>query len=321
MTQPVQRALAIDLGGTNLRGALIDAGGRILHETHTPTHAGEGPDAVIARMASMIREVAAVTGAPDDVAVGVAAPGPLNPRQGLVYFCPNLPGWEDVPLRDRLAERTGRTVLIGNDANAATLGELYFGARKNVRNLIFVGLGTGVGGGVVSEGMLIDGVAGMGGELGHTTVSIDGPRCHCGSLGCLEAYCSAWSIAEEAQRLVDARRGAAILAAAAGGPIGPRAVGVAARAGDAAALQLLERAGTALGAALGNFVNIFNPELIAVGGGVAGIGEPLLAPARRALHTYGMPVMVQAVELTPSALGVKTGIYGAAALVFHAGAP
>jgi glucokinase len=168
---------------------------------------------------------------------------------------------------------------------------------------------------------LIDGLHGMGGELGHVTVSLDGPRCTCGSLGCIEAYCSAWSITRDAQHLVDSGRGAAIHAAAQGGDIGPRAVGSAAAAGDASALRLLERAGTALGAGIANFINIFNPEIIVLGGGVAEIGEPLLDPVRRAIDIFAMPVMRRDVRLLASSLGLKTGTYGSAALVFHENHP
>ena len=311
-------ALAVDLGGTNLRGALVDVDGAILHEQRSATHAEQGPDAVIARIADTLAQVVSATGAPRDVAVGVAAPGPLNPRTGVVYFCPNLPGWKDTPLRAQLESLTGRRVLIGNDANAAALGEYYFGTRKGVPNLVFVGLGTGVGGGVVSEGRLIDGALGMGGELGHTTVNIDGPRCHCGGVGCVEAYCSAWALTAEAELLVGSRRGDAILAAAGGEPLGPRAVGLAARNGDINSIRLLERAGTALGAGLANFVNIFNPDVIVIGGGLAELGEPLFEPTRRALRAFALPVMAEHVEVTGSALDAKSGIYGAAALVFHA---
>jgi glucokinase len=187
--------------------------------------------------------------------------------------------------------------------------------------MIYVGIGTGVGGGVISEGRLIDGLNGMGGELGHVSVDLDGPRCTCGSLGCIEAFCSAWSITHEARLLVSSGRGAAIRAAAPDGSIGPRAVGTAAANGDPAALALLDRAGTALGAGLANFINIFNPEIIVLGGGVAEIGDPLLDPVRRAINTFAMPVMRSGVRLVPSSLGLKTGIYGSAALVFYENHP
>lgn len=316
-TSTNQLALGIDLGGTNLRSAAITASGEIVFETHRPTYAEQGPDAVIDRIALAIREAAEHAHAAPDVAVGVAAPGPLNPRTGIVHFAPNLPGWQHVQLRDRLQEMTGRTILLGNDANAAALGECFFGAGRQVANVIYVGIGTGVGGGVISEGRLIDGVNGMGAELGHVSVDLDGPRCTCGSTGCIEAFCSAWSITHEAELVVASGRGAAMLAEAGERRVGPRAVGAAAAKGDPAAIALLARAGTALGAGLANFVNIFNPELIILGGGVARIGEPLFEPVRRAIETFAMPAMRESVQLIPPELGLKTGIYGAAALVFY----
>lgn len=312
-----QIALGIDLGGTNLRSAAVDATGNIVYETHRPTFANEGVDSVIDRIALAIREAADKANVGPDVAVGVAAPGPLDPRAGVVYFAPNLPGWRNVQLRDRLQERTGRRVLLGNDANAAALGEFIFGVGRGTQNMIYVGIGTGVGGGVISEGRLIDGARGMGGELGHVSVDLSGPRCTCGSSGCIEAFCSSWSLAHEARLLVASGRGAAIQAAAKDGKIGPRAIGSAAAAGDPAALALLDRAGTALGAGLANFINIFNPEIIVLGGGVAEIGDNLLNPVRRAIDAFAMPVIRERVQLVGSSLGLKTGIYGSAALVFH----
>lgn len=311
-------ALAVDLGGTNLRTAVVDEAGAILYEAQQSTDADQGVDAVINRLGQSIRDVAQRSGVGPDVPVGVAAPGPLDPRAGVVHFAPNLPGWHHVPLARMLREQTGRAILLGNDANAAALGELYFGAGKGTKNLIYVGIGTGVGGGVISEGRLIDGIRGMGGELGHTTVDMEGPRCTCGSVGCIEAFCSAWSITREAMLLVSAGRGQAILAAAGADPIGPRAVGVAAHHGDPDALRLLARAGNALGAGLGNFINIFNPEVIVIGGGVAEIGEPLIGPVERAAAAFSIPSIHQGVKIIPSALGLKTGTYGSAALVFHA---
>ena len=314
-------ALGIDLGGTNLRSAAITIEGEIVYETHRPTFANEGVESVIDRIALAIREAADRSGVGPDVPVGVAAPGPLDPRTGIVHFAPNLPGWRDVQLRDRLQQATGRQILLGNDANAAALGEFIFGSGKDTQNMIFVGLGTGVGGGVISEGRLIDGARGMGGELGHVSVDLDGPRCTCGSSGCIEAYCSAWSITREAELLVSSGRGNAILAAAGDGKVGPRAVGVAAANGDRTARALLERAGTALGAGLANFINIFNPEVIVLGGRVAEIGDPLLEPVRRAIAYFAMPVMREGVQLVPSSLRLKTGIYGSAALVFYENHP
>lgn len=313
-------ALAVDLGGTNLRAAVVNRDGDIQAETQQRTQSSDGPDAVIERIAAAVNDIAESNQVPNDVPVGLASPGPLDPRTGVVYFSPNLPGWTNIPLAAKLRERTKREVVLSNDANAAALGEVFFGAGKGTRNLLYLGLGTGVGGGIYSEGLLIDGVRGMGGELGHVTVDLNGPRCSCGSVGCIEAYTSAWALTRDALALVDSGRGDAILRAAGDRDnVGPRALGQAASDGDAATLALLERAGHALGAGMASFVNIFNPEVIAIGGGVSLIGDPLLEPARRALATFAMPIMLENVKVVPSQLGVKTGIYGAAALVFYDG--
>jgi len=313
-------ALAIDLGGTNLRCALVDERGSIVFEARESTQAEQGVDAVINRIARMILHVASETGSGPDIEVGVAAPGPLDPRQGIVMFMPNLPGWYDVPLRERLEALVGRRVHLGNDANAAALGEFYFGAGRDVENLVYLGLGTGVGGGVVSEGRLIDGARGMGGELGHVTVSMDGPRCSCGSSGCIESYCSGWALARDAQALVESDRSPGIATAAKGGVPDARAVSAAARAGDPEAQALLERAGMALGAGLGGFINTFNPELIVIGGGLSRIGDPLLNPARRGARAFAFPALSESLPIERTELDGRAGIFGAAALVFYAGA-
>lgn len=311
-------AIAVDLGGTNLRVAIVDGDGAIRSEAQQPTDATDGPKAVVERIGDAVNEIARTEDVPKDTPIGVASPGPLDPRTGIVHFSPNLPGWNDVPIADWLKKKTGREVLLSNDANAAALGEVYFGVGRGTKNLIYIGLGTGVGGGVYSEGLLIDGVRGMGGELGHVTVDLNGPRCTCGSAGCIEAYCSAWAITRDARELVASGRGAAIRnAAGSDDQVGPKAVGDAARQGDPAAVALLDRAGRALGAGMANFVNIFNPEVIALGGGVAQIGDPLIEPVKRALDAFSMPVIRDGVRFLPSGLGVKTGIYGAAALSFY----
>jgi glucokinase len=200
------------------------------------------------------------------------------------------------------------------------LGAFYFGAGREVQNLVYLGLGTGVGGGVVSEGRLIDGARGMGGELGHVTVSMDGPRCSCGSSGCIEAYCSGWALARDAQALVESDRCPAIAKAAGAGVPDARAVSAAASGGDHEALALLERAGVALGAGIGGFVNTFNPELVVIGGGLARIGELLLGPARRSARSFAFPALTENLQIVRTELDGQAGVFGAAALVFYAGA-
>ncbi len=308
-------AIAVDLGGTNVRCSVIDDAGRVAFDARQSSDAAEGVDAVISRIARMIDAAATDQQIGASVAVGVAAPGPLDPQRGIVRYAPNLPGWDEVPLRDRLEELTGREILLGNDANVQALGEFHFGAAQGVRDLVYVALGTGFGGGVISDGKLIDGAGGLGAELGHTTVNIAGPRCTCGALGCVEAYCSGWAIARHGQMLAGTDRSPALAAAAAAGEVDARAVADAAEDGDAAAAAIIQQAGLALGAALGNFVNIFNPQMIVIGGGLAEIGTPLLEPAEATLKQFALHDMLDGVELRRSRLGTRTGLFGAAALV------
>jgi len=316
MAHPV---LAVDLGGTNLRAAVVEADGRLTHRRAVPTEAAAGPDSVVERLVALIEAIAVEAGLGPGVAAGVAIPGPLDPRRGVVYFTPNLAGWRDFRLAEAMAARTARPIRLGNDGNCAALGEARFGAAAGVGDLVYFALGTGVGGGIISEGHLIDGPRGLGGEVGHVVVALDGPRCHCGALGCLEAYIAGWAITRDAELVAATADGGAIRAAAAGGQITPTVVAAAAGAGDLAARGILERAGRALGAVAGSFVNLFNPDLIVIGGGVATLGEALLGPARRALAEHSFPAPRATARLVPSALGDDTALLGAAALAFAEG--
>jgi glucokinase len=283
-----------------------------------PTDAERGPQAVIERIGTLVRKVAAEAGVDDDVPVGVASPGPLNPRTGVVHYTPNLPGWRDVPFVDILAGLTSRRVAIANDGNCAALGEARFGSAKGVQNLVYLALGTGIGGGIISEGVLIDGKNGLGAEVGHTLVALDGPRCTCGSVGCLESFASGWAIMREAEAVATTADGDVLREMAGSGDIHAGIVAQAARAGDIAATLILERAGRALGAAMGSFVNMFDPQMIVIGGGVAAIGDVLVEEAKRVMPAYSFVDMRRDMKIVYSALGGDTGMYGAGALALSA---
>lgn len=310
-------ALAVDLGGTNVRAALVTSSGVIRYHVAQPTRANEGPDAVIDRIVALVEDVTVHETLAPDVLVGVAAPGPLNPHTGVLHFAPNLPGWRDVKLRDILAEQLQRRVVVGNDGNAAALGEAMFGAGQHYRHVIYIGLGTGVGGGIVIDGRVIDGVHGLGGEVGHIPVDITGPRCHCGGIGCVEAYAGGWAIARDGRILVRSERSVAIQKAALDGPITAEVVAKAAANGDPAAKGVFERVGWALGVGLAGLVNVFNPELIVIGGGLAAAGDLILDTVRETLPRYAMRQIYPDVTVVRSTLGTRTGILGAAALVFQ----
>lgn len=312
----LEHVIGVDLGGTNIRVALVDANGNMTHTTRKPTRSEQGPEAVIRRIGDLVNEVAQAAGIDADVPVGIASPGPLNPRTGIVHYTPNLPGWRDVPLVALLEAHVNRRVALANDGNCAALGEMRFGRAKGVQNLVYLALGTGIGGGVVSEGILIDGKNGLGCEIGHTLVAIDGPRCNCGSIGCLEAFASGWAIQAEALKVATTADGDLLHELAIDGNIHAGVVATAASQGHEASIAILDRAGRALGAAIGSFINMFDPEMIVIGGGVAALGELLMGPARRMIPQYSFVDMRNGVPIEYSQLGSDTGIYGAGALAF-----
>lgn len=312
----LQQVIGVDLGGTNIRVAVIGADGTMTHKSRMATKSETGPDGVIERIANLVNEVVEESGVDERVPVGVASPGPLNPRTGVVHYTPNLPGWRDVPLVEKLQAQVNRPVTLANDGNCATLGEARFGSAKGVQNLVYLALGTGIGGGVITEGVLIDGKNGLGAEIGHTLVAIDGPRCNCGSIGCLEAFAAGWAIQAEARKVATTADGDLLHELAAGGQIHAGVVAKAAQSGHPASIAILERAGRALGAAMGSFINMFDPEMIVVGGGVAALGELLLGPARTMIPQYSFVDMRHDVSVTYSELGSDTGLYGAGALAF-----
>lgn len=310
----LQQVIGVDLGGTNIRVAVLDADGTLSHVSRMPTQSQDGPDAVIRRIADLVIDVAAQGGVSADTPVGVASPGPLNPRTGVVHYTPNLPGWRDVEFVAQLEGHLNRRVALANDGNCATLGEMRFGRAQGVNNLVYLALGTGIGGGVVTEGVLIDGKNGLGAEIGHTLVAIDGPRCTCGSIGCLEAFASGWAIQAEALKVATTADGDMLHEVAAGGVIHAGVVAMAASQGHPASIAILERAGRALGAAIGSFINMFDPEMIVIGGGVAALGELLMGPAVKTVPQYSFVDMRTGVPIEYSQLGDDTGLYGAGAL-------
>lgn len=314
MTEDRQRVVAVDLGGTHIRVAVVDDRGRLSHRHGIPTKAGQGHQEVVARIAELIVRTARAAGLGDSAAVGVASPGPLNPRTGTVLYTPNLPGWRDVPLVAMLEDTTDWTVRLANDGNCAALGEVRYGSAQGIDDLVYLALGTGVGGGIVSGGKLIDGVRGLGAEVGHVNVAMDGPRCTCGSVGCLEAFVGGWAIKREAEAVATTADGDLLRRLAGAGELHAGVVKIAAEQGDRAAHLILDRAGRALGAAMGAFINIFNPQLIVIGGGIAELGAHILDPALRTMRAHSFVDLRADVRVTYSSLGKDTGIYGAAAL-------
>jgi glucokinase len=269
---------------------------------------------VIGSIAEVARQIAAAAGQPA-LPVGVASPGPLDPRTGFIFEAPNLVGWYNVPLGEKLRQLLNAPVFIGNDANCAALGEYQFGAGRGLRDVCYVTLSTGIGGGVISDGRLIEGTAGAATEVGHMTLDLNGPRCNCGNIGCWEVLASGTAIAAHARAAVERGEPTLIAQLAAGDPgrITAPLVTDAAQQGDALARAILHRAGEITGYGLVNLAHLFDPALIILGGGVTNAGDLVLAPARAIFDANAMPNYRRTCRITLAALGDDVGLYGAAA--------
>jgi glucokinase len=308
--------LAIDLGGTKIMTALISHQGQVVAKEYHPTLAGEGPQSVINRILSAIGHLLKVSNI--DLSqlhsISIAAAGAIDVDRGLVTSSPNLPGWHNVPLRDMLNQKYKVKTFLINDANAGALGEHHFGAGRGVNNLVYLTVSTGIGGGIIINGRLYSGPSGSAGEIGHMTIDVNGPRCSCGNIGCLEVLASGTAIASEAIRRIS-QGGESSLSQMAGGKIEnitAELVGVAAWGGDGLAAEVISKVAAYLGVGMVNLVNIFNPEMIIVGGGVAKIGELLLEPARQVVRERAFKLPAGAVRIVSAQLGEDAGVFGAA---------
>jgi len=309
--------VAVDLGGTNIRAERYTADAASQARFSLKTNAHEGPRVVLDRLLQTIQNVMpADKGEVASIAIG--APGPLDPKAGVIINAPNLAGWENVPLRDVIHARFGLPVVLGNDANLAALAEWRFGAAKGHQDIIYMTVSTGIGGGVITGGRLLTGDRGMAGELGHTiAVWPDGPLCGCGQYGCLEAVASGPAIARRAVERIREGVRSRIPSLAPGGlsTVTAEIVGQAAEEGDRLAREVVAEAGAHLGRCIANFLHIFNPTMVVIGGGVSRIGDLLFDPVRAAVQKYAQTEAYwKNCPIVPAALGEDVGLLGALAL-------
>jgi glucokinase len=302
-------AIGVDVGGTKIAAGVISSEGEIQSEVRYPTANAREP-----LLSTITAAIADVRAGFDVGGVCLAVPGFILARDNKILSAANLEAIEGIPLKDELGARTGLRVTVENDANAAAWGEFRFGAGRDVEDLILVTLGTGVGGGVISRGVLLRGARGTGGELGHVTVKPAGPRCGCGNRGCLEALASGTAIARRAQKVATERPDSLLgRLAEERAPSGEDVLELA-RKGDQVSVRVLREAGMWLGVGLATFVNIFDPEVIAIGGGLSEAGDLVLEPARRELLLRSHSPSRNLVEIREATLGAKSGMLGAAAL-------
>ena len=311
-------ALAFDLGGTELRGALVGSGGRVVAHVSAPTMAGAGSEAVIGQIITLAGELLTQHPRSKVAGIGVGAPGPLDPKAGIVIAPPTLAGWHDVPLSDILGQHFGLPVRLENDANAAALGEWRFGAGRDTGSMVFVTVSTGIGGGVIAEGHIFHGRRGLAAEIGHMTITGEGERCFCGAVGCFEAVASGTALGRRATALTAPGDGSVLRRLSAGGDVSARHVIEAARAGDISALELVEAEANWLGIGFTNLLHLYSPELIVMGGGLAN-GFDLLAPSIRAVVQQRAMPAYRDVPIVPALLGSQAGLIGAASLILWEG--
>jgi glucokinase len=314
----VRFVLGIDIGGTNLVvGSVAEDGSSMVASASEPTHSEAGATDVVDRLVGLAERAIATTrreapGA-EILGVGVGAPGPLDTRRGIVLLTPNL-GWVNMPLRQLIHDRLGLPAALDNDANCAVLGEWWVGAARGARNAIGITIGTGIGGGLIIDGQLYHGASDVAGEIGHTTIDTEGRRCKCGNYGCLEAYASGPNIALRAVEELEAGAESRLRALVDGDleKVTAQTVYQAAADGDELALEVVNDTAKFLGVGIGNLLNVYNPEVVVVCGGVTLAGDHLFEPLRREVARRAFKPAVTACRIVPGELSGTAGVYGAA---------
>ncbi len=285
--------LGIDIGGTKIAAGVVDSEARVLETAVVPTRACEGYAMSYAQLQAAIE----ATMRDDVTAIGICAPGPLNPKTGVVINPPNLPGWVNIPLAEQISRAYQLPCRVENDANAAGLAEARFGAARGYSTVFYVTVSTGVGSGIILDGKIHHGKSGQAGEGGHVTIDYrSNSICGCGVPGCIEALASGTAIARRAGMPAEE-------------------VGRAAAQGDAQAIEILDETALMLSAWLGSVVNLLDPDIIVIGGGVAQIGEPLFSRLRRLVPTRSINQFAAETPIVPAALGANAGVLGAASTV------
>jgi glucokinase len=309
--------LALDVGGTKLAAGVVAADGTVLSSAVCPTRVHEGPEPALKRLFDLGRQAVKSAGADlgDLVGTGIGCGGPLDPYAGMLTGPPHLPGWVDIPITDLARAAYGRDAVVDNDGTAGAAGQWRFGAGRGSDHLVYLTLSTGVGGGAVLGGRTFRGAAGNGGEPGHVTVRFDGRHCRsCERAGCLEAYASGTSIAERAREGLAAGADSALSAM---GHVTAADVTAAARAGDPFAAALWEETLDLLGSGLTSIVNLYEPEVLVLGGGVTRAADLLFEPVRRRVTAQAMGPAAGAVRIVPATGGEHAGLLGAAAIAFE----
>jgi glucokinase len=310
-----QPVLAVDIGGTTIRLAVVSTEGQIIIKERLPTMAEEGPGPVIDRILSGIDKLLQSNNIkpPQLHSISIAAAGAIDTANGIITMSPNLPGWINIPLKSTVEAVYGANIYMLNDASAAALGEHRFGAGRGSADLVYITVSTGIGGGIIIDNKLYSGASGSAGEIGHMTIDVNGPVCNCGNIGCLETLASGAALARETiNRIKNGEESSLTETGEDIENITAEKIGQAARAGDALALAVITSAARYLGVGLANIINILNPDIIIIGGGLSKLGDLLLEPAREVVLERAFQLPARAARIVTSQLGDDAGVLGAA---------
>lgn len=308
--------LGIDLGGTNVKVGVVTQAGQVLHHLNLETEAANGPEHVLTQIKKGAREIIDMAGTDEFAAVGIGAPGSVDP-EGWVKYPPNFPDWKEVPVKNEIEKFFGLPTFVDNDANVVAIGEGVFGASKKYADFLCITLGTGVGGGLFLNGKIYRGSRWAAGEIGHVTIDPNGPRCNCGNHGCLERYVGAQYISERAAEKIEQSGNKTKIIEMIEGDfsrITPKIITEAAFQGDELCKEVLRETGELLGIALASVINLLNLPLIIVSGGVSQAGALILEPMKATIYRRTLPVPRAGFKVTMATLGAHAGIVGAAAL-------
>lgn len=314
----MERFLAIDLGGTKTAVCVGNTDGTLVAHSRMPTGADEPPEGWLDRLSELLQRVLSEAGCgiADLSSVGLAVPGPMSVKRGMVLEPPNMPAWRNVPIKEWVEELTGLPVHINNDANAAGLAEYFFGEFKGTPDLVYLTMSTGVGGGIISGGQLVQGADDLGGEVGHIVLNPDGPPCPCGLRGCFEMYCGGRNVIQQVRTRLQPGAASLILEESGGTPdeITISAIARAAGRGDALAREFWDAYIDRLAQGIGLLAMSFNPSVVVLGTVAIHLGDILLKPLRERLPRYAWRLAIERLAIRPSALGPQIGELGALAL-------
>ncbi len=309
--------VGVDLGGTYIKAGSVSKDGDILYQTSVPSMGEVGPEAVVNQIAKAVETIKQNHKGEEILGVGIGSPGMVDLDGGTVKYPPNLANWKVFRLGEEVGKKVGTRVEVENDANAAAVGELRFGAGKGMKNFIMITLGTGVGGGFIVDGKVFRGESGGAGEIGHTTINYDGPLCGCGNHGCVEAYVGQKHLSRRVAEQLKSHPDSLINKLIAGDPekLEPMIISQASDQGDAYAIQVWKEAGMYIGTAVAASFNLFDVATVIIGGGVAKAGKPLFDSIEATIRERVLSPLKPRVKVLQAKLANSAGIIGAAALI------